>query len=102
MKFLVNPNKMLPFTSISYVFERLIPLHNIGGPYTCKRCLRSFKHQASIYNHIKYTCGSSTKFCCDKCSFASKYVQSLQSHFYQKHRVVLSRKELKNYVCEVI
>lgn len=69
----------------------------LDGQYSCNLCNKTYVHQASFYNHMKYTCGKRAGFFCRFCSFSTKYAQHLQHHMMGKHNLSLSRSELKAF-----
>lgn len=53
--------------------------------YTCEKCLRSYKHAASLYNHVKYECGKAPVFSCAFCPYRAKRKHCLKDHIRGVH-----------------
>nr|CAH7727060.1 unnamed protein product [Callosobruchus chinensis] len=62
-----------------------------ASKFKCDRCGKSYQHQASLWNHKKYTCGLGPQFCCPQCVFTTKYAHIIQQHVMGKHQLKLSR-----------
>ncbi|CAH1964120.1 unnamed protein product [Acanthoscelides obtectus] len=66
----------------------------VPAKYKCDRCGKCYQHQASLWNHRRYTCGHQVPhFYCPQCVFTTKYAHIIQQHVMAKHKQRLSRNE---------
>nr|CAI5854446.1 unnamed protein product [Callosobruchus analis] len=63
----------------------LLEEDNLSKAYKCDKCSKVYWHQASYYNHKKYTCGKSPAIFCPECKFSTKYFQNMQTHLRNIH-----------------
>lgn len=47
--------------------------------------MKSYKHAASLYNHVKYECGKAPVFVCQFCSYKAKRKHCLKDHIRGVH-----------------
>lgn len=97
--------QILDFTANTYIYIRLIIIirfNKLNLTYTflgnkrhkCDICGKSYFHQASFWNHKKYTCGQNQKYKCEFCGHSSKYVHAMILHLRTKHNRDVNRKDL--------
>ncbi|CAG9864620.1 unnamed protein product [Phyllotreta striolata] len=66
-----------------------------SNAHRCDKCGKSYKHQATLWNHRNFTCKeNASQFDCGHCAFSSKYAHSLQQHAFSRHNITLSRGEI--------
>lgn len=64
---------------------------NNNGFYECpNRCGRSYKHTATLYQHLKYDCGKEKQFKCVECNRTFARKNHLKVHVYNVHRKLIS------------
>lgn len=56
--------------------------------FNCKRCRKSYRHQASLHHHTNYECGVAPKFACEMCAYVGKRKHHLQSHYKYSHKLI--------------
>lgn len=55
--------------------------------YECESCGKKYSHQASLFNHTKYTCGKTANFFCTHCEFSTKYKYHIKQHCFAVHNI---------------
>lgn len=63
---------------------------DLDKKFHCGQCGKTYKHQASLYNHQTYECGKAPQFTCPYCPYRAKQKINLRSHLYTKHHAVTS------------
>jgi len=59
---------------------------NENGGFCCPRCWRVYRWKKSLNFHLKYECGTQSKFQCPYCFFKAKRKWSLKQHVWDKHQ----------------
>lgn len=71
------------FRSFHFYYTALVS----DSRFSCDQCLRSYKHAASLYNHVKYECGKAPVFSCDFCPYRAKRKHCLKDHLRGVHHL---------------
>ncbi|XP_054287653.1 zinc finger protein OZF-like [Macrosteles quadrilineatus] len=56
-----------------------------SATYGCKKCSKVYKHETSVYKHLKFECGQEPKFQCHLCPYKSKQAGNMRTHLAMKH-----------------
>lgn len=58
-------------------------------PFRCSKCGKSYKHQASLYNHVTFACGKEPSFRCEFCCYRGNYKYLLKLHLFKVHNITV-------------
>lgn len=55
--------------------------------FACSNCPRTYKYQASLYNHARFECGKKPAFACSLCPYKAKRKHCLKDHLKNLHNM---------------
>jgi hypothetical protein len=72
------------------VFIRLLVLEylvvsSVPGKFQCNTCGREYRHQPSLWKHVRYECQKEPTFGCSFCPYKAKTKGNLQIHINGVH-----------------